>query len=198
MQPDTERARLNRFDLTRSVIELAGEEPALVAGIGNAGFDLFHAGHRPLNFYMLGSMGQAVPIGLGLALAQPDRPVIVMEGDGSVLLNLSSLVTAGARQPSNLTVIIWDNEMWQITGGQRLATSASCNLADVARACGFASVETPEDQDAFTTAVRFALDAPGPHAIVVKIDPSGARAPHHGDPIAIKLEFMSALGVEPD
>src|SRR5690606_29215890 len=103
--------RLDRLDLTRRVVG-AAEGALIVAGIGNAGFDLATAGDRPENFYRLGSMGLGVPIGDGLALAQPERSVVVLEGEGSVLMNLGALATVGREMPENLTIVIWDNEQW--------------------------------------------------------------------------------------
>lgn len=192
-------ARPERADLTRTIVDLVDDDTLLVSGIGNATFDLRAiAGDRKLNFYMLGSMGQGISIGLGLALAQPERSVVVMEGEGSVLLNMSALATIGMQAPSNLTLVIWDNEQWQITGGQAVATATSCDLAEVARGCGIASTATPFNSDEFTQALRFALDAPGPHAIVTKIAPTRGMAPQRDDPVAIKLGFMDALGVPAD
>lgn len=190
--------RMDRFELTSRILELIDEETILVAGIGNASFELFTAGHRPKNFYMLGSMGLAVPIGLGLALAQPDRTVVVMEGDGSVLMNLGALSTVAREAPPNLTIVIWDNSQWQLTGGQTTATSSTTDLATVAAGCGISGAATPEDPDAFAQAVRYALDAPGPHAIVARINTLKARGIHHDDPIVIKYEFMRSIGVQPD
>src|SRR5579872_4591366 len=106
---------LNRADLTRRLVAKLDQE-AVVAGIGNANFDLYAAGHRPQNFYMLGSMGLACPIALGVALAQPDRGVIALEGDGSILMGLGCLATIAMVKPRNLTVIILDNGLYQITG----------------------------------------------------------------------------------
>ena len=189
--------KLSRADLTRRLVELAGDA-LLVAGIGNAGFDLHAAGDRPANFYMQGSMGLGVSIGLGLALAQPERSVIVLEGEGSLLMNLGALATVGQVAPENLTLVIWDNEQWQLTGGQPVATASSCDLAAVAAACGLRSVATPPDAEAFVADVRRALDAPGPHAIVVKIDSAPAIGSYHADPIAVKHRFMAAIGVTPD
>lgn len=190
--------RMDRFDLMSRILGLVDDDTALVAGIGNAGFELATAGHRPANFYMLGSMGLAVPIGLGLALAQPDRTVVVMEGEGSVLMNLGGLSTVGQQAPPNLTIVIWDNAQWQLTGGQQTATATTTDLATVARGCGIANSSAPESPDAFEQAVRYALDAPGPHAIVAHIDASPARGTHRNDPIAIKYEFMHAMGIQPD
>src|SRR5476649_3085582 len=79
---------MNRFDLTSRLVAKLKNQEAVIAGIGNTNFDLFAAGHRPQNFYMLGSMGLACPIALGVALAQPERGVIALEGDGSLLMSL--------------------------------------------------------------------------------------------------------------
>ena len=191
--------RPKRADLTRRIVELVDDDVLLVSGIGNATFDLRSiAGDRECNFYMLGSMGQAISIGLGLALAQPERSVVVMEGEGSVLLNMSALATIGMVAPPNLTLVIWDNEQWQITGGQRLATAATCDLAAVARACGIQSSESPANADDFIQSLRYALDAPGPHALVTKIASTPGLSPQRDDPVAIKLGFMAALGLTPD
>jgi thiamine pyrophosphate-dependent acetolactate synthase large subunit-like protein len=189
--------RMNRFELTRRVLTAIGDE-LIVAGIGNAGFDLFAAGDRPQNFYMLGSMGLGIPLGHGLALAQPERAVVVLEGEGSILMNLGALATVGREAPENLTIVIWDNAQWQLTGGQPLATGMTCDIAAVAAACGIRSVTTPGDEERFESDVRRALDTPGPHVIVAHIDAERARGSHHDDPIAIKRRFMAALEVHPD
>ena len=110
----------------------------MIGGIGNTNFDLWAAGHRPQNFYMLGSMGLACPIALGVALAQPERGVIALEGDGSILMQLGCLATIAKVAPSNLTIIIMDNGLYQITGKQKTATAASTDIVAVARGAGIA------------------------------------------------------------
>src|ERR671928_441684 len=95
---------LNRAELTKRLVGKLKHNEAVIAGIGNTNFDLFAAGHRPQNFYMLGSMGLAVPIALGVALAQPERGVIALEGDGSILMSLGCLTTIGMVKPNNLTI----------------------------------------------------------------------------------------------
>ncbi len=124
---------LNRAELTRRLVAKLGEE-AVVAGIGNTNFDLYAAGHRPQNFYMLGSMGLACPIALGVALAQPERGVIALEGDGSILMALGCLTTIGTIRPRNLTIVIMDNGIYQITGKQLTATGRNTDIVAVARA----------------------------------------------------------------
>src|SRR5436853_5740767 len=107
---------MNRTELTRRLVAKLEREEAVIGGIGNTNFDLFAAGHRPQNFYMLGSMGLACPIALGVALAQPQRGVIALEGDGSILMGLGCLATIGMVKPRNLTIILRDNGLHQITG----------------------------------------------------------------------------------
>jgi thiamine pyrophosphate-dependent acetolactate synthase large subunit-like protein len=109
---------MNRFELTRRLVAKLGDE-AVIGGIGNANFDLWASGRRPENFYMLGSMGLAAPIALGFAIAQPNRRVFALEGDGSLLMQLGCLSTIAARAPRNLAVILWDNGVYQITGRRR-------------------------------------------------------------------------------
>src|ERR1051325_9320093 len=108
---------MNRLEATRIVVEHAAES-AIVASLGHPAYDLFAAGDRPRNFYTWGSMGLASSIGLGIALAQPDVRVIVLDGDGSLLMNLGSLATIGLLRPRNLTVVVMDNERYATTGGQ--------------------------------------------------------------------------------
>src|SRR5436190_17387712 len=128
----------NRTALTRRLVDKLAREEAVVGGIGNSNFDLFAAGHRPQNFYMLGSMGLTCSIALGVALAQPERGVIALEGDGSILMNLGCLATIGNLKPRNLTVIIWDNGLYQITGKQITATAGATDIVAVARGAGIA------------------------------------------------------------
>jgi len=93
---------MNRFELTKRLVAKLTRGEAVIGGIGNTNFDLWAAGQRPENFYMLGSMGLAVPIALGVALAQPQRKVFVLEGDGSLLMQLGALGTVAASAPKNL------------------------------------------------------------------------------------------------
>jgi thiamine pyrophosphate-dependent acetolactate synthase large subunit-like protein len=95
---------MNRFDLTKRLVAQLKRDEAVIGGIGNANFDLWASGQRPQNFYMLGSMGLAIPIALGVAIAQPRRHVIALEGDGSLLMQLGCLATVAERAPKNLTI----------------------------------------------------------------------------------------------
>jgi thiamine pyrophosphate-dependent acetolactate synthase large subunit-like protein len=127
---------LNRTVLTKRLVEHLKHDEAVIGGIGNTNFDLFAAGHRAQNFYMLGSMGLACPIALGVALAQPERGVIAPEGNGSILMGLGCLATIANIKPRNLTIIIWDNGIYQITGKQQAATGGVTDIVAVARGAG--------------------------------------------------------------
>src|SRR5436190_23718645 len=145
--PPNELKILNRFDITKRLVALLQSEEAVVGGIGNTNFDLWATGRRPQNFYMLGSMGLAIPIALGVALAQPKRKVIALEGDGSLLMQLGCLATIAMLAPKNLTLIVMDNGIYQITGGQPTPAAASADLVAVARGCGIEGTWAADEED---------------------------------------------------
>src|SRR5918996_214911 len=113
---------MNRLEATRLLVAAIGADP-IIASLGHPAYDLFAAGDRPANFYTWGSMGLASSIGLGLALVRPELRVFVVDGDGSLLMNLGSLATIGWTRPANLVVIVWDNALYGTTGGQDTATA---------------------------------------------------------------------------
>src|SRR6201982_940514 len=127
---------MNRFDVTSRLIARLKHEEAVIGGIGNTNFDLWAAGHRPQNFYMLGSMGLAFPIARGLAVAQPDRRVFALEGDGSLLMQLGALSTIATLKPKNLVMIVMDNGIYQITGSQPTLASSVADIVAIAIASG--------------------------------------------------------------
>ena len=108
----------------------------MVGGLGASTYDIAAAGDHDRNFYLWGAMGGAVMIGLGIALAQPKLPVVVITGDGEMLMGMGSLATVGLQQPANLTIIVLDNEVYGETGGQASHTATNVDLVGVARACG--------------------------------------------------------------
>lgn len=160
-------------------------------------------GSRPLDFvYVPSSMGQASSIGLGIALARPDKRVIACNGDGSTLMNLGSLVTITSEAPQNLCLLIFDNGVYEVTGAQATPAAASSrkddrdlDLATVARACGFASVFTFEEIEDWKAQVGHILKAAGPTCVVLKTAPvpeGGApRPPGPNDQRAVT--FAEAL-----
>src|SRR3974390_1981836 len=186
---------MNRFELTKRVVDKLKREEAVVAGIGNANFDLWACGQRPQNFYMLGSMGLAIPIALGVAIAQPLRHVIALEGDGSLLMQLGCLTTVAMRAPKNLTMIVWDNGIYQITGGQPTSSASTADLVAISRGAGIANAAWAADEDEFDRLVAAALNDGGPSLIVARIDDKPAVATTDRDPVRIRANFMHGLGV---
>src|SRR3954463_15605046 len=140
---------MNRFDLTSRLVAKLKHEEAVIGGIGNTNFDLWAAGHRPQNFYMLGSMGLAFPIALGVALAQPKRRVFALEGDGSLLMQLGSLSTIATLAPKNLTMVVMDNGVYQITGAQPTPGSTVAALVAIAIASGLGNSAWAADEEDF-------------------------------------------------
>jgi thiamine pyrophosphate-dependent acetolactate synthase large subunit-like protein len=126
---------MRRREVVKKLLEQRGEV-LVVAGLGSTAWDITAAGDSPLNFPMWGAMGQAAMMGLGLALAQPKRRVLVITGDGEMLMGLGSLATIGVQQPPNLTIVVIDNERYGETGMQATHTASGVDLNAAARACG--------------------------------------------------------------
>jgi thiamine pyrophosphate-dependent acetolactate synthase large subunit-like protein len=184
---------LSRKDLTKRLVAKLAHDEAVVAGIGNTNFDLYAVGHRPQNFYMLGSMGLACPIALGVALAQPERGVIALEGDGSILMALGCLTTIGMVRPRNLTIIIMDNGIYQITGKQATATQRTADIVGIARAAGIDS-EWVADEQHFEKLIDRRFEQGGPILLAAKIDDQPGADGTPRDPPLIRNRFMQGLG----
>lgn len=186
---------MNRFDVTKRLIAKLKHEEAVVGGIGNTNFDLWAAGHRPQNFYMLGSMGLAFPIALGVALAQPDRRVFALEGDGSLLMQLGALSTIAALKPKNLIMIVMDNGIYQITGAQPTPAAGVADLVAIAVGSGLANSAWAADEEDFERLVDEAMSADGPSLIALRIDDKPGVGTTRRDPVQIRERFMHGLGV---
>jgi thiamine pyrophosphate-dependent acetolactate synthase large subunit-like protein len=186
---------MNRFDLTKRLVGLLKRDEAVIGGIGNTNFDLWESGQRPQNFYMLGSMGLAIPIALGTAIAQPQRHVVALEGDGSLLMQLGCLATVATRAPRNLTIVVWDNGIYQITGSQPTASAASADLVAIARGAGIARSAWAADEEDFARLFATALSEGGPSLIAARIDGKPAVGTTDRDPVQIRERFMRSLGV---
>jgi thiamine pyrophosphate-dependent acetolactate synthase large subunit-like protein len=200
MSDTTERGRneqpMNRFAITQRMVAKLNAGEAVIGGIGNTNFDLWCAGQRAENFYMLGSMGLAIPIALGVAIAQPDRRVIALEGDGSLLMQLGCLSTVAMRAPPNLTIVVMDNGIYQITGGQRTATASAVDIVAIARGSGLAESHWASDEAEFDTLFDAALARPAPSLIALKIDGQPAVGQTPREPARLREEFMRGLGVK--
>jgi len=165
---DSETYPLLRRDLARAL--LAGRDGlAVVAGLGACAWDITAAGDHDLNFPLWGAMGGAAAIGLGLALAQPTRRVLVLTGDGEMLMGLGSLATIALKKPENLAVVVADNERYGETGMQRTHTAYDFDLPGAARAAGFPVTGLVRDQPELDAALPVILEAPGPVFYTVKV-----------------------------
>jgi len=143
----------------------------VVAGLGSAVWDCTAAGDHPLTFPLWGAMGSACMIGLGLALAQPRRRVLVVTGDGEMLMGLGSLATIGAQRPANLVVVVLDNERYGETGMQKTHTGYGVDLAAVARACGFAKAGLIRKSTEIASMRADVYRGQGPLFLQVKVKP---------------------------
>ncbi|MEO3470696.1 thiamine pyrophosphate-dependent enzyme [Roseomonas sp. CAU 1739] len=186
---------MNRAALTKRLVGRLTNREAVIGGIGNSNWDLWGADKtRGENFYMLGSMGLAAPIAFGVAIAQPTRRVFALEGDGSLLMQLGCLSTIASQKPRNLAIILWDNGIYQITGGQGTPSrTAGTDMVAIARASGIASAAWAADEAEFDALVGRALATDGPHVIGVKIDNEPGRNQTDRDPIRFRETFMRAM-----
>jgi thiamine pyrophosphate-dependent acetolactate synthase large subunit-like protein len=194
--PPNQPKVLNRFDITKRLVALLRNDEAVVGGIGNTNFDLWAAGRRPQNFYMLGSMGLAIPIALGVALAQPKRRVVALEGDGSLLMQLGALATIGTLQPKNLVIVVMDNQTYQITGSQPTASAFGTDFVAIARGAGIQQSDWALDEASFEQLTARALAQDGPSLIAARIDDKPAVATTERDPAQLRDRFMRGLGVK--
>jgi thiamine pyrophosphate-dependent acetolactate synthase large subunit-like protein len=159
---------MHRRDVVRYLLK-DRKNLLVVAGLGSTAWDITAAGDTPLNFPLWGAMGNAAMFGLGLALAQPRRRVLVITGDGEMLMGLGSLATIGVQQPRNLSVVVIDNERYGETGMQLTHTAAGVDLAKVAEACGFKAATLVRNR-AGLLPLRKAIHAlPGPLFAQVKV-----------------------------
>lgn len=169
-----------RPDGIRALLDRVTDEP-IIANLGSATFDLYHAEQRDANFYTWGAMGMVSSIGLGVALSAPEKKVYVIDGDGSLLMNLGSLGTIARQKDKakNLVHIVMDNQQWAETGGQPTHTSTGTDLAEIARASGIPQVARVSTIEAFEEALDRAVSEDGPWCIVADIEEHGhgARPP---------------------
>ena len=184
---------MNRSDAIALLSRAFTDEPVVVS-LGHPAYELFAAGDRPLNFYTWGSMGLTSSIALGLALARPERRVVALDGDGSLLMNLGSLATIAACSSPKLLVFVLDNGQYGTTGGQQTATARGADLEAAARAMGVARTATVRDPAGLEPVLDTSRTYPGPWVIVVKVKESAPTAKPPLDCVYIKQRFMAALG----
>jgi sulfopyruvate decarboxylase subunit beta len=187
--------RPSRADYYRVLANLLPADALVVTALGNASYLWAAMHHAPENFYMEDAMGLALPLALGLAIAQPARRVVVVEGDGALLMHMGALVTVGAVGPRNLTVLLIQNGVHAASGGQAL-TNPALDLAQLARSAGIGRAVNVVTSEAFVSALGSAFAADGPQVLVLSTEPDVdvVRPPIAFDPVLTKHRFMTAIG----
>jgi len=184
---------LRRREVVATLLDKRGDL-LVIAGLGSTAWDCTAAGDHPLTFPLWGGMGLAAMTGLGLALVQPARRVLVITGDGEMLMGLGSLATIGVERPANLSVVVIDNERYGETGMQKTHTAHGVDLAAMARAAGFASSVLLRDAAGLEPLRQAVHGAPGPHFAQIKVAPekeSVVLPPREGT--LLKNRFREAL-----
>jgi len=191
--PLTSAGQLERRAVVARLVRDRGGA-AVVAGLGSPTWDLAAAGDHERNFYLWGAMGSAVTIGLGLALAQPALPVLVITGDGEMLMGLGALATAGVKAPANLDVVVLDNERFGETGMQKSHTAHGVDLPAIAAAAGFGWTETVSDDAELDTLCGRLYASDGCGFASIKIAPVDCpRVMPERDGAVVKDRFRRAL-----
>ena len=184
---------LNRRAATARILRDRGDA-LVVTGLGNSTFDVAAAGDTPLNFYLWGAMGGAAMVGLGLALAQPTRRVLVFTGDGEMMMGLGSLATVSVEKPDNLAIIVLDNEHYAETGMQPGHTGRGVDLVGIALAAGFADAVTIRSEQELEARAPKLLAARGPLFTVIKVatNPTPTALPPRDGPY-LRSRFREAV-----
>ncbi|WP_454691730.1 thiamine pyrophosphate-dependent enzyme [Achromobacter aloeverae] len=173
-------------------------EALVVTGLGSASYDVFAAGDRDENYYLWGAMGGSVPLGLGLALAQPEKQVVVITGDGEMLMGIGSLGTVAVKQPKNLTVVVLDNGHFGETGMQRSHSGLGSSLVAIARGFGIEdafTVDTLEGHETVAERIRQRKGVAFAQVFIEADEPPRALPPRDGP--FVKNRFRAALGLAP-
>ncbi len=194
-------SKANLLDRRSVVSSLLKDRKGTIAvgGLGASTYDIAAAGDHDRNLYLWGAMGGAVMIGLGIAQAQPNLPVVVITGDGEMLMGMGSLATVGLQKPGNLSIVVLDNEAYGETGGQASHTAAAADLVGVARACGISdarAMTTMAEVEAFASSLQDVTS--GPRFASVKIDAANLeRVLSSRDGTFIVNRIRGSLGYQP-
>jgi thiamine pyrophosphate-dependent acetolactate synthase large subunit-like protein len=188
-------AMLDRREAVKLLLADRGDL-LVVCGLGSPVYDVAAAGDDPRNFYLWGAMGGAAMIGLGLALARPERRVLVVTGDGEMLMGMGALATIAVQKPANLAVVVLDNGAFGETGMQQSHTAAGADLAAIAKGCGFPAVETVADEAGVKRLAARLRDIGGP--LFARLRVAAIEHPRvlpEKDGVALKRRFRAAIGV---
>jgi thiamine pyrophosphate-dependent acetolactate synthase large subunit-like protein len=186
-------ARPTRTDYYQVLAKGLPAGTLVVTALGNASYLWAAMHHAPENFYIEDSMGLALPLALGLAVAQPSRRVVVVEGDGGTLMHMGALVTVGAVKPANLSVLLIQNGVHAASGGQKL-TNPALDLAALARAAGIGRAINVAHPKALVAALGDSAEGPQVLVLATAPDTEVVRPPIAFDPVLSKQRFMTAIG----
>ncbi len=185
---------LNRRLAVKRILRDRKQDVLAVTSLGNPTFDVAAAGDTPQNFYLWGAMGGAVTFGLGIALAQPKKRVIVFVGDGEMMMGLGSLATVGVDKPDNLSIVVIDNGYYAETGMQLAHAGRGVDISSIARAAGFEHATTITTAGELEEYVEVILKTKGPVLATVKVgtDPEATCLPPRDGPY-LRSRFREAL-----
>ena len=191
MRPE-EGVMQSRAQAMQALFELVTDQPVIICnGFPSREAQKIH--DRPQNFYMIGSMGVSASIGLGLALAQPEKTVIVFDGDGNVLMGLGTLATIGALKPKNLIHVVFDNEVYGTTGNQP-TYSRMVRLDQVAKATGYVNIERVWEREDIVYEFKDMLKQEGPSFLLIKVNEQIEDADRVSvEPADLTKRFRAAL-----
>ena len=186
---------LDRRPLLKTILDQRPDELLAVSGLGSSTWDLTALGDDHKNFCFIGAMGQASPFALGLAMAQEEKRILLITGDGELLMSLGVLATIANQAPHNLALLVMDNESYAETGGQPTATAGPTDLEQVARGCGIKSTATFRDEGDAPEIRRMVLEENGPVFINVKVlsNPPALAFPHSFDGATAIDRFRAAV-----
>lgn len=185
---------IHRRPLVRSLLTERPEHLLALAGLGSAAWDLAAAGDDARDFHFVGAMGQAAPFALGLAMARPEKRVLLITGDGELLMGLGALATIANRAPANLAILVLDNEAYEETGRQATATAGRADLEAIARGCGFGATRTVTQEEPIEPLREFLWRTPGPVLAIAKVaaETLPLAFPHSFDGATAFNRFRSA------
>ena len=187
--------KLKRREVLARVLESRGDT-LIVPSLGTSNYDLFAVSHAAENAYIWNAMGLTVPTGLGLAIAQPKRRVLVVAGDGDMMMGIGSLSVIAAQAPENLSILVMDNEMFEETGAQSGLSASRTDIAAIARGSGFEKTMTARSEDDVAKLADFLFRQSGPVLAVVKVGPSTEKPvfPSMDGPELVRTFRSAVLG----
>lgn len=185
---------LDRRAIVAKLLADRGEDLLVIPGLGQCAYDCFAAGDDPRTFYLWGAMGGAVPMGIGLAVAQPEKRVLVITGDGELLMGLGSLTAAAAEGLPNMAIAVIDNERYGETGQQQTVTGRGADLTAIAAASGFGTTKLVTEEADIDAGVDLCRNATGPVLVTFKVsaDPLPMALPPK-DGAYLKSRFREAV-----